>query len=68
MHYFRANPDGSTRPIIVRLTPTCSARIKEFEFDLGELAVKGRGSNGNRITKHAIKVVRALFDTEMKRR
>jgi topoisomerase-4 subunit A len=68
VHYFRANPDGSTRPIIVRLTPTCSARIKEFEFDLGELTVKGRGSNGNRITKHAIKVVRALFDTEMKRR
>ncbi len=67
-HYFRANPDGSTRPIIVRLTPTCKARTKEFEYDLGELAVKGRGSNGNRITKYAIKSIRALFDTEMKRR
>lgn len=68
VHYFRANPDGSTRPIIVRLTPTSKARIKEFEFDLGELAVKGRGSNGNRITKYAIKSARALFDTEMARR
>lgn len=68
VHYFRANLDGSTRPIIIRLTPTSKARTKEFEYDFGELAIKGRGSNGNRLTKYAIKSVRSLFDTEMKRR
>lgn len=68
VHYFRANLDGSTRPIIVRLTQTSKARTKEFEYDFGELAIKGRGSNGNRLTKYAIKSVRSLFDTEMKRR
>ena len=68
VHYFRANLDGATRPIIVRLTQTSKARTKEFEYDFGELAIKGRGSNGNRLTKYAIKLVRSLFDTEMKRR
>lgn len=65
VHYFRENPDGSTRPIKVRLTPTCSARIKEFDFDFGELAVKSRGSKGNQLTKYAIKSVRAHFNTEL---
>ena len=68
VHYFRANPDGATRPVIIRLTSSSKARNKEFEYDFGELAIKGRGSNGNRLTKYAIKSVRALFDTEMKRR
>ncbi len=68
VHYVRANPDGATRPVIVRLTQTSKARTKEFEYDFGELAIKGRGSNGNKLTKYAIKSVRALFDTEMKRR
>jgi len=68
VHYFRANPDGATRPVIIRLTSSSKARNKEFEYDFGELAIKGRGSNGNRVTKYAIKSVRALFDTEMKRR
>ncbi len=65
VHYFRANPDGATRPIKVRLTPTCSARIKEFDYDFGELAVKSRSSKGNRLTKYAIKTVRAHFNTEL---
>ncbi len=65
VHYFRANPDGATKPILVRLTPTSKARVKEFQYDFGELAIKGRGSNGNRITKYAIKTARALFSTEM---
>ena len=65
IHYFRANAAGSTRPVRIRLTPTCTARIKEFDHDLGDLAVKGRGSNGNRITKYAIKTVRALRESEI---
>ncbi|MEM9161199.1 MAG: DNA gyrase/topoisomerase IV subunit A, partial [Verrucomicrobiota bacterium] len=60
VHYFRANPDGATRKILIRLTEAAKARIKEFEYDFGELAVKGRASNGNRLTKYAIKSIRAL--------
>ena len=63
--YFRVNPDGKTRPVRIKLTPTCSARIKEFDHDLGELTVKGRSSNGNRITKYPIKSIRALRDSEI---
>ncbi len=65
VHYFRANPDGKTRPVLVRLTPTSAARVKEFNFDFGELAVKGRSSNGNRVTKHAVKSIRGFFNTEL---
>ncbi len=65
VHYFRANADGATRPIQVRLTPTSKARNKEFQYDFGELAVKSRGSYGNRITKYPIKSVRALRDSEL---
>ena len=65
VHYLRANPDGKTRPVLVRLSPTPPARVKEFNFDFGELAVKGRASNGNRVTKYAIKNVRSLFNTEL---
>ncbi|EDY83292.1 DNA gyrase/topoisomerase IV, A subunit domain protein [Verrucomicrobiia bacterium DG1235] len=65
VHYFKANPDGSTRPIKVRLTPTCAARVKEFDFDLGELMVKGRSSKGNMLTKYAVAKVRSHFNTEL---
>ncbi|MBK1876382.1 DNA gyrase/topoisomerase IV subunit A [Pelagicoccus mobilis] len=65
VHYLKANPDGKTRPIKVRLTPTCSARVKEFDYDLGELLVKGRGSKGNVLTKYAVKNIRGHFNTEL---
>ncbi|MDQ8179508.1 DNA gyrase/topoisomerase IV subunit A [Pelagicoccus sp. SDUM812005] len=65
VHYFKANPDGKSKPIKVRLTPSCSARVKEFDFDLGELMVKGRGSKGNMLTKYAVKTIRTFFSTEL---
>ncbi len=65
VHYFRANVDGTTRPIQIKLTPTSKARNKEFQYDFGELTVKSRGSYGNRLTKYPIKSVRALRDSEL---
>ncbi|MCH6255786.1 DNA gyrase/topoisomerase IV subunit A [Puniceicoccaceae bacterium K14] len=65
VHYFRANKDGSTRPVQVRLSPASKARIKEFLFDFGELTVKGRGTNGNSVSKYAVKSIRALRDSEL---
>lgn len=63
--YFAANPTGSTRPVEIKLSPTCKARAKELRFDFGELTVKSRGSNGNRVTKYPIRSVRALRDSEL---
>jgi len=65
VHYCRANPDGSTRPALVRLSPNCRARVKEFTVDFGELLVKNRGSNGVRVAKYPVRSVRALRDSEL---
>jgi topoisomerase IV subunit A len=44
----------------VTLSGRCSARVKEFEFDLSELTVSSRGSKGVTVTKYPVrKVVRA---------
>ena len=42
----------------VILSPNCSARIKEFDFYFEELAIKGRSSLGNQVTRYPIKSVK----------
>ncbi|MEL6844815.1 MAG: hypothetical protein AAFP02_16525, partial [Bacteroidota bacterium] len=39
------------------LTPNCRAKKKEFDFDFGELAIKGRSSQGNVLTKYPIRKI-----------
>ncbi len=58
VHYLSVNPNGEAEIVRVMLTPGSSARIKEFEFAFEELAIKGRSSMGNQITKYPIKSVR----------
>ena len=53
--YFTANPNGEAELVTVQLTQGCRAKIKVFDFDFGELAIKGRGSQGNILTKYPIK-------------
>ncbi|HNX80219.1 MAG TPA: DNA gyrase/topoisomerase IV subunit A, partial [Prolixibacteraceae bacterium] len=52
--YFSANPNGEAEVLKVILKP--KPRIKKliFEIDLGELAIKGRGSMGNIMTKYEV--------------
>lgn len=52
--YFSANPNGEAEVLRVTLKP--KPRIKKliFEVDLGELAIKGRASMGNILTKFEI--------------
>ena len=52
--YFSSNPNGEAEKVNVVLKPTASARIKVFDFDFAELEIKGRGSNGNQLTKYAV--------------
>ncbi|MBL7749314.1 MAG: DNA gyrase/topoisomerase IV subunit A, partial [Chitinophagaceae bacterium] len=58
VHYLSVNPNGEAEVVKIVLTPGCSARIKEFDFYFEEMAIKGRSSMGNQVTKYPIKSVR----------
>jgi topoisomerase-4 subunit A len=55
--YFSANPNGEAEIINIQLTQSAAARIKVFDFDFSTLAIKGRASQGNILTKYTIKKV-----------
>ncbi len=55
--YFTANPNSESEVVGVTLSPSSKAKKKQFEYDFGELAIKGRGSRGNVISKYAISKV-----------
>ncbi|WP_242919364.1 DNA gyrase/topoisomerase IV subunit A [Pontibacter liquoris] len=57
VHYLTANPNSESEVVSITLAPQAAARNKQFDFDFAELMIKGKGSNGNIITKHAIKKV-----------
>lgn len=57
--YFSANPNGETEIIGVFLTQGCKAKLKTFDYNFADLAIKGRDSQGNIATKYPIrKIVR----------
>lgn len=58
VHYLSVNPNGEAEVVKVVLTPGSSARIKEFDFYFEELAIKGRTTMGNQVTKYPIKSVK----------
>jgi len=58
VHYLSVNPNGEAEVVKIVLSPNSSARIKEFDFYFEELAIKGRSSLGNQVTKYPIKSVK----------
>jgi len=58
VHYFTANHNGEAEVVKIVLSPNCTARNKEFDFYFEELEIKGRGSQGNQVTKYPIKTVK----------
>jgi len=52
--YFSANPNGEAEVLKVVLKPRPRLKKLTMEIDLGELAIKGRSSMGNLVTKHEI--------------
>lgn len=56
--YFTSNPNGESEIVGINLTAACKAKIKSFDFDFAELAMKGRSSMGNQVTKYPIKGVK----------
>ncbi len=55
--YFSANPNGEAEQINITLTLACKAKIKVFDFDFSNIEIKGRGSNGNILTKYPVKKI-----------
>lgn len=56
--YLTANPNGESEVVQVTLTPASTARIKVFDYDFAELAIKGRDSMGNVLSKYPVKQIK----------
>lgn len=55
--YFTSNPNGESEVVSIQLSPGCTAKKKVFDYDFGEMAIKGRSSQGNTVTKYPIRKV-----------
>ncbi|MGI4743052.1 MAG: DNA gyrase/topoisomerase IV subunit A [Janthinobacterium lividum] len=55
--YLTANPNSESETVTIQLSDKAAARVKQFEFDFAELAIKGKGSMGNIVTKQLIKKI-----------
>ena len=53
--YFSANPNGEAEIVKINLRPRPKLKKLHFDFDFSELAIKGRSSRGNTLSKNAIK-------------
>lgn len=52
--YFSANPNGEAEVIKVFLRPKPRLKNKNFEYDFSDLAIKGRNSKGNILSKNPV--------------
>jgi topoisomerase-4 subunit A len=52
--YFSANPNGEAEVIRVHHKPKARLKKLVFEFDFGQLNIKGKSSMGNILTKNAV--------------
>ncbi len=55
--FFSANPNGEAEVIKVYLRPRPRLKNPIFEYDFAELAIKGRGTLGNILTKFAVQKI-----------
>jgi topoisomerase-4 subunit A len=57
IYYVSGNPNGEAEKVEVKLSQSSTARKKIFTYDFAELEVKGRGTNGNILTKYPMRKV-----------
>jgi len=57
MYHFSANPNGEAEVVSIALKSQVKARKLKFEIDFSDLAIKGRSSKGNLVSKHAVSKV-----------
>ncbi len=55
--YFSHNPNGEAEVITVLLRQVGTIKKLKFDIDFAELAIKGRSSKGNLVTKYPIKKI-----------
>jgi len=55
--YFSANPNGEAEVITVHLRAVGSIKKLKWDIDFAELAIKGRGTRGNTVTKYTVKKI-----------
>ncbi|MFO7673255.1 MAG: DNA gyrase/topoisomerase IV subunit A [Lutibacter sp.] len=55
--YFTENPNGEAETISINLRAAGSVKKLKWDIDFSDLAIKGRSSRGNIVTKHAIKKI-----------
>jgi topoisomerase-4 subunit A len=58
--YFSANPNGEAEVIKVHHKPKARLKKLVFEFDFGQMAIKGKSSMGNILTKNPVHKVTLL--------
>lgn len=58
--YFSANPNGEAEKVEVKLSQGSKAKKKVFDFDFAEIAIKGRSSQGNILTKYPVRSIKLL--------
>jgi topoisomerase-4 subunit A len=60
--YFTANPNGEAEIITVFLTQGAKARVKVFDFDFATIEIKGRGAQGNILTKYPVRKIQLKME------
>ncbi|HVW15876.1 MAG TPA: DNA gyrase/topoisomerase IV subunit A, partial [Mucilaginibacter sp.] len=55
--YFTANPNGEAEVVNISLKPHSKLRKLQFDEDFANVAIKGRGSMGNIVTKYPVKKI-----------
>ncbi len=55
--YFTANPNGEAEVVRVELKPKPRLKKNSFDFNFAEIAIKGRSSMGNTLTKFAVRKI-----------
>ena len=58
VQHFTVNPNGEPDVVTITLYPESKARTKTFDFYFEEIEIKGRGAQGNQVTKYAVKSTR----------
>ncbi|MBI1221489.1 MAG: DNA gyrase/topoisomerase IV subunit A [Bacteroidetes bacterium] len=56
--YFTANPNSEAEVVSVTLSPNSKARKKAYDFDFADIAIKGRGAQGNIFSKYRVKNIK----------
>tara|TARA_B110000116_G_scaffold47721_1_gene39695 strand:- start:1920 stop:4493 length:2574 start_codon:yes stop_codon:yes gene_type:complete len=57
VRYFTANPNGEAEQVCVHLRALQKLKKLKINIDFSEISIKGRGTNGNIVTKNAVKKV-----------